>query len=161
LRHLDVGDDQVRPQGPAALDQLAPVLGDGDHVVAQPGQALAEVVPDVGLVVGDHDAQGLLHGVSRGRVIRISAPPPAPGPTAMCPPCASTMRFAIAMPRPVPFVLVVKNGSKMRCRCSGPRPGPLSRTATRTAGPPPASASEQRTSMRTGSGQAAREFSKT
>ena len=44
------------------------------------------------------------------------------------------MRFAIAMPRPVPLVLVVKNGSKIRRRCSGLRPGPLSRTATHTAG---------------------------
>ena len=67
-----------------------------------------------------------------------------PWPTAIWPPWASTIRLAIAMPRPVPLVLVVKNGSKMRCRCSGDRPGPLSRTAIRTAGRPSSSVAEQR-----------------
>ena len=40
------------------------------------------------------------------------------------------------MPKPVPLVLVVKNGSKMRCRCSALNPGPLSRTAICKAGCP-------------------------
>ena len=47
-------------------------------------------------------------------------------PTSIRPPWASTIRLAMAMPRPVPLVLVVKNGSKIFSRCSGSRPGPLS-----------------------------------
>ena len=44
---------------------------------------------------------------SHGKVIRISAPTPGLSPAAICPPWASTMRLAIAMPSPVPFVFVV------------------------------------------------------
>ncbi len=43
----------------------------------------------------------------QGSVTRISAPRPAQLPTWICPSCASTMRRAIAMPNPVPLVLVV------------------------------------------------------
>src|SRR5438034_860135 len=39
------------------------------------------------------------------------------------------MRKAIAMPSPVPFAFVVKNGSKIRCCCSAVRPGPRSEIA--------------------------------
>ena len=45
----------------------------------------------------------------------------------------------MAMPRPVPLALVVKNGSKILGRCSGGMPGPLSRTAMRIAGWPSSS----------------------
>ena len=38
---------------------------------------------------------------------------------AIRPPWASTIRLAMAMPRPVPLALVVKNGSKIFGRCSG------------------------------------------
>ena len=79
----------------------------GHDLVAQPRQDFREVVAHVRLVVGDGDAQRLIHDGSRGRRRRISAPRPAPGPTAIWPPWASTMRLAIAMPSPVPLVLVV------------------------------------------------------
>src|SRR6516165_1687970 len=92
------------------------------------------VVADVELIVGDGDPQRWGHGSPRGKVMMISAPGPPPSQTAIRPPWASTIRLVMAMLRPVPFVLVVKNGSKIRCRCSGLSPGPWSRTATRSAG---------------------------
>src|SRR5262249_46978124 len=142
--HLDVRDHQVRPGGAAQIDKLCPVLGQRDPV-AHPGQQLLEVLAHVELVVGGDDVQRAVHGRVRGKVMTISAPGPVPSPTAISPPWDSTIRFAIAMPRPVPFALVVKNGSKMLRRCSGVRPGPWSRTATRTAGRPASAAAEQAT----------------
>ncbi len=56
--------------------------------------------------------------------MRKTAPGPSASPTAIRPPWASTIRLAMAMPRPVPLALVVKNGSKILGRCSGSIPGP-------------------------------------
>src|SRR5262249_62275838 len=66
------------------LFRSAPVGGHGHDLVAQPRQAALEEQPHVRLVVGHGHAQRLTHGFSRGKVIRISAPP-GPGPTAICP----------------------------------------------------------------------------
>ena len=46
--------------------------------------------------------------------------------TAIEPPFISMLRFAIAMPRPVPLTLVEKYGSKIRRRVSASKPTPLS-----------------------------------
>ncbi len=61
--------------------------------------------------------------------MRKAAPGPSAGASAIesCPPWASTIRLAIARPRPVPLALVVKKGSKILVRCFGGIPGPLSR----------------------------------
>ncbi len=48
-----------------------------------------------------------------------TAPGPSASPIVIWPPWASTIRLAMAMPRPVPLALVVKNGSKIFARCSG------------------------------------------
>src|SRR5262249_4463025 len=134
FRHLDIGDHQVGVKRLALADQLAAVLGRGQNEVAQPWQDLLEVVAHVWLIIGHYDAQGLAHVLPRGKVITISAPRPESGePTAIWPPWASIIRLAIAIPSPVPLVLVVKKGSKIRWRTSGFRPGPLSRTAMRRA----------------------------
>ena len=108
--------------GGAQLDQLAAVLGHGDDLVAQKRQDLLEVVAHVELVVGDGDLERTGHESPRGKVMRKTAPGPSPSPTAIWPPWASTIRLAMAMPRPVPLALVVKNGSKIFDRCSGRDP---------------------------------------
>jgi hypothetical protein len=79
---------------------------------------------------------------------------------ALVPPCASTMRFTMARPRPVPFALVVWKGSKACRRCSGLKPEPLSRTVTRSAGRSPSNASRQTMTTRTGSGLASKALAK-
>src|ERR1041384_565326 len=57
------------------------------------------------------------------------APPPGLGWTAIAPPWSSTTRRTIARPRPVPWVLPVKNGSKILSRSSSATPGPRSATS--------------------------------
>ena len=94
-----------------------------------------KIVANIRLIIGDGDSQVLVIviGASQqgdhelGAWRRVVA-------DAICPPWASTILRAIAMPRPVPLVFVVKNGSKTLCRASGVRPGPLSRTVLRRAG---------------------------
>ena len=105
--HLDVGDHQVGLRRAALLDQLPAGLGHGDDLRGPAGQDRAEVVLHVGLVVGDGDAERSVHGSPRGKVMTISAPAGRRSPTAIRPPWASTIRRAMAMPRPVPLVLVV------------------------------------------------------
>ena len=68
---------------------------------------------------------------AEGSVITTSAPPPARGRAFNVPPCASTMRRAVARPRPAPRALVVKNGSKIFGSTSGLIPRPRSATTTR------------------------------
>jgi hypothetical protein len=45
---------------------------------------------------------------------------------------AAALFLAIESPRPVPRLLVVKNGSKMRSRIAAGMPGPLSATSSVT-----------------------------
>ena len=52
--------------------------------------------------------------------------------TAMVPPFSSTLRFAIAIPSPVPVIRVEKYGSKMRASTSGSSPTPVSRMTSCT-----------------------------
>src|SRR5205814_4895972 len=106
--HLDVGDYQIGMAGSTLLDQLLAVLGDRDYFVPEEGQDFLQIVAHVGFVVCDGDPQGLLHSSPLGTVMTISAPPSGASPTAMRPPPASTIRLTMAMPRPVPLVLVVK-----------------------------------------------------
>ena len=57
----------------------------------------------------------------------VTVVPPAGGQViVMLPWCASTNRFAIGSPNPVPRALVVKNGMKILSRTSTGIPGPLS-----------------------------------
>ena len=56
------------------------------------------------------------------------------------------------MPKPVPFVLVVKKGSKMRCLCSGVQAWAVVAEGDSNAGCPSISARVQRTMISTGSG---------
>src|SRR5262249_45800686 len=59
---------------------------------------------------------------------KVMPTPPAPRAAATPPPCASTVRFTMASPSPVPFGLSEKKGSKSRGSASGGRPAPLSLT---------------------------------
>lgn len=60
----------------------------------------------------------------------VTTVPPAGGVSIVNrPPCASTTRFAIGKPRPVPRLLVVKKGSNAFSLTSGGMPGPLSAIA--------------------------------
>ena len=69
---------------------------------------------------------------SAGRRMVKQAPPGGWLSAAIVPPCSSTMRRAMARPRPVPSGLVVQNGENRRGRTSGAMPGPLSAHATTT-----------------------------
>src|SRR5258706_6691027 len=87
------------------------------------------------LVVDDQDRR--LHasfraGDAEGSRKKKRAPPPASDATAILPSCASTIRRAIARPRPTPLARVVKNGSNTRSRRSAGTPGPRSVTAIST-----------------------------
>src|SRR6516225_8476766 len=149
----------------AVLDKSAAVLSAGYHLMSQPGQDLLEIIAHIRFVVGNDDAQTLIgrHGHSRGKVMWIWAPAPlaevAGSPTVIRPLWAWTIRLAIAMPKPVPLVFVVKKGSNMRWRCSEDKPGPLSHTWMCRAGRPSRCIAVQDTSSTTGSLQAARVFS--
>ena len=72
--HLDVGDDQVRPQSATLFDQFAAVLGRGDDLVAEQGQDFPEVIAHVHFVVGDGDPQRSRHKFPRGNVSMKTAP---------------------------------------------------------------------------------------
>ena len=122
--HLDVGDHQVGTYGPARLDQFPAGLGDGHELMAQAREDFLVIIPHVELIVGNGDLERTGHESPLGKVRMISAPTPPPSPTAIVPPWASTIRLVMGMPRPVPRVLVVKNGSKILCLCSGLSPGP-------------------------------------
>ena len=117
--HLDVGDDEVGVASGAELDQLPAGLGRADDLVAQKRQDLLEIVAHVALVIGDGDLERTGHDGPFGNVSRKTAPGSSPSPSAIRPPWASTIRLAMAIPRPVPLALVVKNGSKILGRCSG------------------------------------------
>ena len=105
--HLDISDDQVGVGVAATLDQLAAVPSHDHDPVPQQWQGTEVVIPHAGLVVGDGDAESGCHFFPRGRVIKIVAPRPSSVPAAITPPWASMMRLAMAMPSPVPWVLVV------------------------------------------------------
>src|SRR5262249_39782308 len=128
VRHLDVGENEVGTGLATLLDQLPTVLGDSHNLVAESRQDPSKIIAHVRLVIGDGNARARIHGGSRRRGMRIPALRGGE-PPAIRPPCASTMPSAIAMPKRVPFVLIVKNGSKTRFFCSADRPRPLSRTA--------------------------------
>ena len=58
-----------------------------------------------------------------------------PSTSSNCPPWASIARLEIASPRPVPLVLVVKNGAKILCGGLTEMPGPLSEISIHTVSP--------------------------
>ena len=66
-------------------------------------------------------------GRRRPESVSVIASRPAAGQsTAICPPCDSISRLAVAMPRPVPRALVVLNGRNSAARISAGMPGPES-----------------------------------
>src|SRR5207245_3256142 len=111
------------------------------HLMTEKRQRLLQVFTHDGLIVGHDHAQATVHEHPRGRVSRISAPCCSAGPTSILPPWASTIRLAMAMPRPLPWVRVVKKASKILRRSSQVNGGPLLRRATRSAGRSPSVAS--------------------
>src|SRR4029453_10931717 len=133
--HPQVGDDEVEAAG---LDPRQRLLAAGRRLdlVAFLREEAAQRDQQRLLVVDDEDASR--HGAHRGsgRLTANSVPRPGSLTTSIVPACASTIFLEIAMPRPVPFSLVVKKGLKMRASLSGPMPAPLSRTPTTALLPP-------------------------
>src|SRR5262249_967925 len=78
----------------------------------------------------DHLARrDLGHGAfTTGSSIANAMPPPRRRHAVTRPPCASTVRLAMARPSPVPPGLSEKNGSKRCASAAGGTPGPVSLT---------------------------------
>src|SRR5438034_3026397 len=81
------------------------------------------------VIFNQQDSRSIVHRSTRGRTI------PKVVPRCTCvwycsaPPCFSTSRAAIDNPRPVPLLLVEKNGSNRRFSTSGEMPWPVSATS--------------------------------
>src|SRR5262249_42020082 len=142
--HLDVGNYQIGLYVTALVDQVGAVARGADDFVSEQGEDFAIKLEHARFVVGHRDAQAAIHELLLGKVIRISVPWPKPSATAIWPSWASTIRLAMAIPSPVPWVLVVKKGSNSRCRVSGLMPGPLSRREIRISPWPFLRPSDQR-----------------
>src|SRR5262249_42753743 len=138
-RKVDVHQDQIGPFLLCQLDALLPVRG-LDQLIAGAAQKVTQDGAVVLLVFDNKDASGhaaplrcsTLTGNSTWKV----EPLPGSDFTKMRPPCNSTMRLAIARPRPVPpFFLVLElsswwNSLKIRPCSDAGMPGPVSATAT-------------------------------
>ena len=101
--------------------------------VAPRTRSTARTMPN--LVVDDQDARRPLHGAARayvdgaqGTVTRTRVPLRSSLWTSSVPPTSHRIERQMERPRPLPLVLVVKNGSKTRGRSSGAIPQPLSAT---------------------------------
>src|SRR5262249_58809045 len=80
---------------------------------------------------GDQDLRRRLAGApASGSSTSMRGPPCWFGVAASRPPCASTVRLAMARPSPVPCGLSEKNGSNRRGSASAGTPGPLSSTTS-------------------------------
>src|SRR5688572_4790893 len=137
LGHAYVREDQVVRAGPDLLQPGLAALGGGDLEPFVPEQD-PEGVQDARLVV-DHQDRGLLtHAASSasilaGRKMVKVVPVPGSESTRTSPRCASTARWTMASPSPLPPVRPETKGSKSRPRISSGMPGPSSRTCSRTA----------------------------
>jgi hypothetical protein len=104
-RHLQVEDHQIHVSRVEALEGRRPV-GRLEGRVTFELERAGERGPDVLLVVHDQDrrhAQARSPGArSIGRWIVIVAPRAGAPSAAIVPPCSVTMRWTIAIPRPVP-----------------------------------------------------------
>ena len=99
---------------PTRLNQFPTRFGHGDDLMSQIGKHVHEIVAHVLFVIGNNNPKCSRHGLAFGNMIVISSPWPGGESALMTPPWASTMRRLIAIPKPVPRVLVVKKGSKIR-----------------------------------------------
>src|SRR5262249_2960336 len=138
-RKLDVHQDQIGPFLLCELHALLPVRG-LDQLITGRAQNITQDGTVIFLVFDDEDA--LAHGAPLrcsalpGNSIWNVEPLPSSDFTQMRPPCNSTMRLAMARPRPVPpFFLVLElstwwNSLKMRACSDAGMPGPVSATAT-------------------------------
>src|SRR5262249_49069971 len=90
-----------------------------DAVMSEAPHDDAEGLPQA-LVVVHYQNRRWCHVLDflAGKRPRRRAPPLAAFSAVMLPPCSSTIRLAIASPRPVPSALVVKNGKKTFGRIS-------------------------------------------
>src|SRR5262249_13946523 len=145
--HAEIGDDEVKAAGLDAAQGFLAARRRLDLVALlreQPAQRDQQRL----LVVDYEDSSGHRTHLSGersadwsahsgiGRVRTNSVPRPGSLATSIVPAWASTILREIAMPSPVPFSFVVKNGLKMRSSLSGGMPHPLSRTRTTALLPP-------------------------
>src|SRR5262249_57094701 len=126
LAHPQIGDHQVELGG-AERRLGGSEVASGLHGVAEPPEAHFEHLAH-GLLVVDDEEPGHQGAAAIGTATRNVLPRPGLLRTESSPPCASTIRWAMARPRPGPRSLVVKNGSKIRFRSSEPMPSPESET---------------------------------
>ncbi len=127
LRHPDVGEDDVMGAGPDLLQPGLAALG-GGHLEPLVPEQDPEGIEDPGLVV-HHQHRGLIaHAASSaivliGRKIVKAVPVPGAESTRTRPRWASTARWTIASPSPLPPVRPETKGSKSRSRISSGMPG--------------------------------------
>src|SRR5262245_44524812 len=136
-RHLDIHEDEVGAIGLGLGDPCLAISGLDDGVTG-PAEEVAEHATQVFLVLDHKDA--LAHGVffrnsaRVGSSIRKVEPLPGVDITQIRPPCISTICLAMARPRPVPPLALVRelstwwNCSKIRSCWSSGIPGPVSVT---------------------------------
>ena len=104
VRHAEIGDDEVE-------DFLGERLGGGrgavglGHAVAALAQQERQRAARRGLVVHDKQVRHG-HAASHGKSSVTRVPPPGALSISMRPPCAATMRSAMARPSPLPFGLL-------------------------------------------------------
>src|SRR5262249_48707997 len=138
----EVGDHEVHARAAEPLERLLDRARRVDLVPARRQQAL-DRDPDRALVVDDEDA-GLHDAASPASGRRISnAVAPGRLASVIVPPCASTMRFAIARPSPVPDGFRDTNGSNTLACASAGMPAPSSATRTTARSPSRATASRR------------------
>jgi hypothetical protein len=134
--HAEIGDHDVEVPRLDAAHRFVARRGRLD-LVALLREEPAQRYENGLLVVDDEDAsRHVAHADGSGSVTWNSVPRPTALRASIVPVWASTIFLAIAMPRPVPCSLVVKNGLKMRSSFSGGIPAPLSRMRTVACRPP-------------------------
>src|SRR5262249_36505389 len=112
-------------------------------LVAPPREQTLDGDADGTLVVDDQDG-GAHAALASGTSISTRKPVPGVLAAVIRPPCASTVRLAMARPSPVPEGLSEKNGSKSRGNASAGTPGPLSPTRRRAMPSSPVTATSSR-----------------
>src|SRR5262249_20909184 len=138
-RELDVHQDEIGALRPCEADPILTGLR-LDQLEARLGEEEAQDPPVLLVIL--HDQDPLAHeratdrSTRKGSVNRKVEPRLSADSTQIRPPCISTMRFAIARPRPVPpFFRVVElsacwNSSKIFAWSASEIPGPVSATDT-------------------------------
>ena len=116
-RKLDVHQDQVGSLRSRHRERLLAVVG-FNHQKASACEQVAKDLPIVLLILNDEyrlvHYRAACHSIRAGAVNENVAPAPGLESTQMRPPCISTMRFAIARPRPEPILVFVIEPSTCR-----------------------------------------------